>query len=129
MPSEVNKRLALQFLDVFAEGNVETLASITALDFVDHASVPGQAPGLDGLRYKVSVSRSAFPDMRFEVLDQTEEGDRVVTRSTMHATHVTGKTVTITGTNIVRIAEGKIAEHWVEADLQDLPQQIGESPG
>ena len=40
----------------------------------------------------------------------------------------TGKPVKISGINIMRIADGKIAEHWVQYDIMGMMQQIGAIP-
>jgi predicted ester cyclase len=40
----------------------------------------------------------------------------------------TGKDVTMPITLIYRIAGGKIAEHWMNADLLGLMQQLGAAP-
>ena len=41
----------------------------------------------------------------------------------------TGKRVTATGIDIVRIANGKIVERWGEFDNMAILQQIGALPG
>ncbi len=125
MSLEENKTLARRFFEVFSEEDLTTLAQLVAHDFVDHVPIPEQQPGLEGLQYKATMSRAAFPDMRFTIVEQTAEGDRVVTQSTMHATHLTGKAVTIAGTSTMRIAGGKIVEYWAETDLEDLARQLG----
>jgi hypothetical protein len=37
----------------------------------------------------------------------------------------TGKELSVTGTDIYRIVDGKIVEPWVEADMLGLMQQLG----
>lgn len=64
------------------------------------------------------------------------EGDKVAARITTRATHKddflgiapTGKPVTETGIDILRIADGKIAERWGELDNLGLRQQLGAVP-
>jgi predicted ester cyclase len=68
--------------------------------------------------------------------DQIAEGDKVATRWTFRAKHAgeflgiapTGKRITITGINICRIQEGKIAEMWRATDVMSLLQQLGAGP-
>jgi len=40
----------------------------------------------------------------------------------------TGKTITTTAIDIFRIADGKIAEHWLENDTLGSMQQLGVIP-
>jgi predicted ester cyclase len=64
------------------------------------------------------------------------EGDKVVVRVTARGTHQgqlmgivpTGKHVAVTGIGIYRIADGKVAEAWVNRDLLGLLQQLGAFP-
>jgi predicted ester cyclase len=66
-------------------------------------------------------ARAAFPDMTFEVNLLVEADDLVISNWTIKGTHTgaafydvepTGEPVEINGTAILRIADGKIAEHW-----------------
>ena len=60
------------------------------------------------------------------------EGEKVAVRGTVRAIHhgefmgipPSGKQVTFTGIHIFRLAEGKIAEHWLEVDMLGLLQQL-----
>ena len=64
------------------------------------------------------------------------EGDKVVTRLRGRATFTgeilgippNGKVVEITGISIHRIADGKLVEHWANADLLSFMQQLGALP-
>ena len=68
-----------------------------------------------------SQARSAFPDMVFTVDLLIESDDLVVSNWTVQGTHTgtpfydvapSGRPVTINGTAILRIRDGRIAEHW-----------------
>jgi predicted ester cyclase len=80
--------------------------------------------------------RTAFPDLHGTIEDQIAEGDKVVMRMTYRGTHqgelmgipATGKPVTMTFISINRIAEGKIAEGWVNFDALGMMQQLGVIP-
>jgi predicted ester cyclase len=69
-------------------------------------------------------------------MDQVAEGDRVVTRWTAQGTHKgelmgmapTGKRVTLTATDIDRIANGKVVECWSSLDGAAMMQQMGIVP-
>ena len=78
--------------------------------------------------------RNAFPDFRAVIHDMIAEDDQVVTRNTFYGTHEgellgippTGKEVTIELIDILRVAEGKITDHWNVVDQLGLMQQLGE---
>ena len=80
--------------------------------------------------------RNGFPDIRITAEDFVAEGDKVVGRFDAEGTHngeffgvpASGKPVKVSGINIMRIADGKIAEHWVQYDIMGMMQQIGAIP-
>lgn len=84
----------------------------------------------------MNVLLAAFPDIRYSVDDMIAEGDRVATRYTMTATHTgayagiqaTGKPIKVNGVEVVRIADGKIAESWDLLDSISMLRQLGALP-
>jgi steroid delta-isomerase-like uncharacterized protein len=78
--------------------------------------------------------RQAFPDFHSTIEDQIAEGDKVVTRWTMHGTHQsefrgiapTGEQITVTGIGIFRFSdEGKVVESWDNFDQLGMLRQLG----
>ncbi len=75
----------------------------------------------------------AFPDLRIVFEDAFACGDRVATRWRFEGTHAgplagiaaSGRRVAVEGIRIDRIADGKIAESWMQWDLLGLLEQIG----
>jgi steroid delta-isomerase-like uncharacterized protein len=139
MLTETNKALSRRFLEeVFNNGKLNVLDEIIAKDHV--TTGPGTLPGLptgpEGQKQLVTVYRNAFPDVHFTVDEQIAEGDKVVTRWTGHGTHqgellgipATGKSSTVTGIAVDRIANGKIAESWGIFDQFGMMQQLGVIP-
>ena len=67
-----------------------------------------------------NVLRPALAGMKVTIHDQVGESDKVTTRKTISGTHVdtllgieaTGKPVSIDVIDIVRIEDGRYAEHW-----------------
>lgn len=109
---------------------------IVAPDFVDHTNPPHLQHGLAGHRGIVDLFHAAFPDVRWTIDDMVAEGDRVAMRLTMTGTHrgdffgiaPTGRYVEVGGTHIVRVADGRIAEHWGHNDDLGLMRQLGAIP-
>ena len=64
------------------------------------------------------------------------EGDRVTGRFVLTGTHkgsfmglaATGRSVRLTGIDIVRVSDGRIAEWWYSEDAMGLLRQLGRIP-
>jgi len=118
--------------EIWHQGNLSRIDEIFAPDAVAHD--PGmELRGTEAIKQFVASMRAAFPDLHYTVEDQIAEGDKVVTRYTGRGSHQgeilgippMGKQITYTGILIQRVADGKIAEHWAEADGLGLMQQLG----
>jgi len=122
-----------KFIDEYQTGGNEAVGeSLLAPDFVDHTPFPGFGPTRDDVFQLFRVLRSAFPDLRAEIIEQFANGDRVVTRKTFHGIHhgpfagceATGNRVSIRVVDIVRIDGGQIVEHWNVVDVPGLMRQL-----
>ena len=130
-----NTDLAHRFYaDVMVGGDLNALDEILTPNFVDHEEgPPGTPDGIDGVKAFVTMFREAFPDMQVSIEDVMEDGDRVAVRATMTGTHdgelmgvpPSGNRVRLEMIDIVRIEDGRCAEHWGAADNLSLMQQIG----
>lgn len=135
MSTEDNKALARRSYEAFNQRNWSVYYELAAPDGVLHnASMTIQ--GLDAYKQFISMYLTAFPDAQFTIEDLIAEGDRVVVRYTFRGTHTgdlmgispTGKQVTVTGINIVRIVNGKAVEGWQNGDTLGMLQQLGVVP-
>jgi hypothetical protein len=92
------------------------------------------APLIDGLRL-FFASRSPS-DGRVTLEMEIAEGDLVAGYETWRGTHTgeffgipaSGRPVTFKVNDIIRVANGKIVEHWAVTDNLSLMQQIGAIP-
>ena len=125
------------FAEVWNTGNVGLLDELLAPSFVDRAAqMGGDDPSAEGFKTQVRLFRTAFPDGRSQIDDLIAEGERVVARWTDGGTQrgewmgiaPTGKRVTMTGIDIYRIEDGRIAEFWCNEDELGLLRQLGVSP-
>jgi steroid delta-isomerase-like uncharacterized protein len=137
MGVEENKAIVRMFYDeVMNRGNLSVVDKTTAENFVDHAPMPGQAPGREGVKQGFRLMQAAFPDGQTTIDDIIAEGDKVVVLGTMTGTHqgnlmgipATGKSVKISGIDVVRFEEGQVVEHWAQWDTAGLMQQLGVAP-
>ncbi len=133
--AEANAALVARFYDqVWNRGDLALLDELVAADHAYHdPTTPRVAPGPAGVRRLVAEHRTAFPDAMVTLDDVIAVGDRVAVRFTERATHRgvalgaagTGRTVTVTGVAVFRLAHRQIAETWVSWDAYGLAQQLG----
>ena len=137
MSTEENKAIVRRFVDeVQSGGNIEILDELCSPDFINHSAPPGMPAGCEGVKLVTAMFRQAFPDSYFTIEDMIAEGDKVVTRKTFHGTHEgefmgippTRRRVSISLIDIVRIAGGRVVEHWSLADNLGMMQQLGVIP-
>jgi predicted ester cyclase len=126
-----------RFVDEYQTGASDrAFAELLHPDVIDHSRPPGVAAGAAGVRQQFDGFRAAFDGFRAEILDQIAEGDRVVTRKVFRGTHSgtfqgiepTGADVEIHVIDIVRVADGRIVEHWNVVDRLGLLAQLGALP-
>ena len=138
MSVEENKTLVRRWLAEIDRGNLEAVDELVSPDYVDHnPPIPGFPPGREGLKQVNLLLHAAFPDAVHVIEEQIAEGDKVMTRVSGHATFTgeflgyapTGRVVQIGGVSVHRIVDGKLVEHWANADMASFMQQIGASPG
>jgi steroid delta-isomerase-like uncharacterized protein len=124
------------FEEVLGAGRVDPLNVLVAPDYIDHTARSGRASGSAGIREMVSLFHTAFPDLVITVEDTITQHDRVATRFTIGGTQAgpfagvapKGRRVLITGIAISRVANGWITEHWDQADMLGLLQQLDALP-
>jgi steroid delta-isomerase-like uncharacterized protein len=137
MSSEQNKAIVRRLLEEPWKGDLRVVDELIDRNYVGYdPSIPEPLRGPDGFKENVSTYRAAYSDARITVNDQIAEGDKVATRWIASATHTgslqgmppTGKAVRVTGVNVTRFAEGKIAESWSNFDMLTLLKQLGAIP-
>ena len=126
------------YKEIIEGGNLALIDELATDDYVDHEeALPGQPPGKDGVRYFVKAVREAFPDIRVKSIEPwLSDGDMEACHVVLTGTHrgemagipATGRTVEFGATDIIRVADGKVAEHWGTTDNMGLMQQIGAVP-
>jgi predicted ester cyclase len=110
--------------------------SFFASDFVSHNNPPGFPPGIEGVKRFFTMFRDAFPDVSVEIDQMVVEGDRVAVATTFTGTHEgelmgvapTGRRVSVTGIDMVRVSGGRIVEHRGLTDIVGLMRQLTAPP-
>jgi steroid delta-isomerase-like uncharacterized protein len=135
--SEPNKLVVRRFYEMYIDQQRDDLlASLVAPSFVDHTN---GGVGTESVAAGVARLRSAFENLRFEIVDLVAEGDLVAARWVYTGKNVgpffgrppTGKPHEQRGANFFRVRDGKIAESWLAVDpksLQPPPSVVGSTP-
>jgi steroid delta-isomerase-like uncharacterized protein len=132
--SQANKDLVRRFvMECQSGGDLSLIDELVAPDFVNHAEVPGLPTGREGVRALFGAFHRVFEGFHVVIHDQVAEADRVATRKTFHGRHVdeflgvppSGNEVEFGVIDILRIEDGKLAEHWNVVDLLTLMRQMG----
>ena len=133
MSSKKNVEAQQAFGEAVNSGNLEALNDLISGHCVDHDPAPGQGPGPQGYRDMFSEMRTAFPDLRVEVIHLTADGDDVAFAYTLTGTHqgplmgheATGKSVSVRGMQISRFDGGQMVERWGSSDQLGMLSQLG----
>jgi steroid delta-isomerase-like uncharacterized protein len=132
-----NATIIRHFADeVITQGKIESAAQYAWEDVVEQVPLPGQGPGLDGLKDILRAMRIGFPDIVFSILEQIAEGDKVASRFEWTGTHkgeflgipATGRPVNVWGIVIDRLENGRIKETRIIMDTLGLMTQLGALP-
>lgn len=140
MTSDDPRRLYERWLLELWHGDESVADEILADDFVIHQarSQPGESEAVHGPQAgieMVQMGRAPFSDLTFEIeVGPIVEGDMLAARwvgrgryagGMPGATAPEGTEVTFNGIDIMRVADGRLAEYWVSSDGISLMQQLG----
>lgn len=136
--SEANKNVVRRlFEEVWNNGNLPVAEELFTPNYAHHdPSTPDLGRGPESEKKRATLYRTAFPDLRLTLEDIVAEGETVMARWSCRGTHKgelsgiapTGKQVTISGMSIARLANGRLAESWVNWDALGLMRQLGVVP-
>ena len=130
MSLEENKALVRGWIEAYNKHNIDSFDEFIAPDYFDHTNQVDR----EGLKLLFNMGFSAFPDWHEVIEDIIAEGDKVWIRITYTGTHTggefrgippTGKKVTMTGVDIYRIVDGKLAEYWNVSDALGFFKPLG----
>jgi steroid delta-isomerase-like uncharacterized protein len=132
-----NKQVVSQFFEAFDRHDIESMEQlVSTTNYSLHFS---GMPNMDwnGHKQLIAAITSAFPDIHHDIEDIVAEGvDKVAIRMNVTGTHKaeflgipqSGKKGSIISMDFFTIIDGKFVEHWVNADMMGLMQQIGAIP-
>ncbi|MBK1895382.1 ester cyclase [Chryseobacterium paridis] len=131
---EKNKAVVKRFnQEVIENGNVEIFEELMDDHFINHSAPQGANNRKEGMIHTFNdILRPAMPDIQVTILQQVAEDDLVTTRKNISGTHTgnfmgippSGRRVSIDVIDIVRIKNGKYAEHWGINNLSVVLAQL-----
>ncbi len=134
MSKEDNKALVHSYIqEVWEKKNPAAVDEFLAPHYQRHISPTATPLNRDGQKQRLAELRVAFPDIHLTLEEICAESDKVTFRSTIRGTHQgvfqgiapTGRQVMVSLLDMVRVEEGKIAEHWGGPDFLDWLRQLG----
>jgi predicted ester cyclase len=135
---EDNKRVVATFVEVCQnQHNLAFADEVFHPDFVNHYAPEGRPiltsqSSVDHFKHFYGLLLRAFPDATMEINEQLAERDLVATRKTLRGTHrgeiwgltPTGNRVEWEFSDIFRVRDGKLVEHWTHMDFESLRMQM-----
>ena len=145
------KDLCIRSIHIMGEGgSPEEFDEVVHPEFLNHEA-KDEPPASRGRGPEAAYAtalwlRDAFADLRWTIHEVVAEGDLVVVHCTMSGQHVrafteydedgnvgqvfppTGKTFATTQTHWLRVADGKVIEHWANRDDLGQARQLGWVP-
>ena len=131
---QANIALVRKFFEVGpSKGDLAAADALLHPAFSLHTPLPTPGPGIAAMNNVITTCRAAFHGLHVTIDDMMADGEMVTARFTARGTHnggfmglsPTGNAITMTGIEIFRIEDKKIAELWGEANLMGLLQQLG----
>jgi predicted ester cyclase len=129
---EQNKALVQKLIEEVDKGNFSIIDELYAPDFEYYGPSNAEPRNLEECKqFLVPIFTALQPKHTLD--DFILEGDKVVTRETLYATHKeelfgippTGKDIEWSAIAIYQIVDSKIKKIWVDSDMLGIMQQLG----
>lgn len=124
-----NKSITLQLVEeVLNKGNLDKIENLITANIIWHGQYK-EVKGLKSLKKWISLERSIFPHMQFNIVDNVAEHDKVAIRWVLQATHKkkpsTHQKFQTRGISIFHFEDGKIKEAWIVFDALNPALELG----
>lgn len=115
------------------DGQVRTLDDLLSPSYVRRRGPAGTAQDRERFKESISAVREAFPDLRTEIEEIVEDGDRLAIRWRSTGSHTgvflgvppTGRQVEVSGSTFARFEGDTVAEEWVTFDSRQMLEALG----
>jgi predicted ester cyclase len=118
-------------LEAFGAGDLELLDELVSEQVIEHQyGLPGDR---EGLKQAIAGLRRAFPDLSYNVIATTFDGEKVWGHFRARGTNLgpfqgrepTGLAMEIDVIDVIRVVDGRLVEHWGVPDRFALLDQLG----
>lgn len=107
--------------DAFHRRRTERLDQYVTWDYqIVDATRPARAGGVDGLRAHAEAMNDAYDELRYDVVDSFEAGDRLAVRYVVTARDRSGQRVAASGVSLHHGQGGLLRRTWHLGDQRDL---------
>lgn len=134
MTTDDNRALLRRWASAINDGDIDLAIECLAPGYAGYfTGMPDPVHGPEGFKQMWSYFiKPAFPDQHITIELDVAADDKVAAQTSWTGTHQgdfmgippTGIKVTVPGTGIFRIADGKIAEEWMQEDFLGIYQQL-----
>ena len=133
MPDDPRDLVRRLHTEGMATKDLAILDDYFAPGFVSHNRPPELPGGVEGVKAFFAVFRDALPDVDVTVDELIGEGEWVAIATTTRGTHTgsgllgippSGRSVEVTGIDMVRVHDGRIVEHRGLTDIVGLLRQL-----
>jgi predicted ester cyclase len=137
MSADANKTFVSSFYADMNRGDSDVIDQYFSPEVICYTGGSSEpVRGLEANKQMDAYFRSVFSDIRYTVQDIIADGDTVAVRRSWSMKHTgafmgiapTGKVLSGTAIDIMRIVGGKIVEQWTESDNLNFMQQLGAIP-
>jgi len=139
MSAEENRAVIRRWADAINAGDIDNALECLAPDYAGWFSgMPDAVRTPDGFKgMYMGFIKPSFPDQHITIEVDVATDDKVAAQTSWTGTHQgnfmgippTGRVVTVPGTGIFRIADGRIAEEWMQEDFLGIYQQLTQGQG
>jgi steroid delta-isomerase-like uncharacterized protein len=134
----MKKKIEWAGKEAWLKGNLDALDEVYAADYVWHRPPLPDVSGLDAVKESMRGMRETYSDLQISYDEMIAEGGSIAYRYTWRGRHTgqsptlpippTGKEVTLVGTVVVHVEDGKVVEEFEYSDYLGFLQQLGVVP-
>jgi predicted ester cyclase len=130
---DANRKAMADMVAAMRDGKLDEVLAGVAENVVDHAAMPGQGPGKEGVGWRFEQLFAGLTNPNFQVEASVGEGPYLSQSYTFTATHSgammgmppTNKSFQIQAIDFVLFEDGKMREHWGLIDFPGMMIQLG----
>lgn len=136
--SKETETIARRYFEAITARDLDGAVAMWARGGREHVRGVIDQPAPEGVRQLIGEMLDAMPDMRFELLDTTAEGDRCAVRWRLSGTFAgpgrwngiapTGDRLSLEGLDLLCVRDGLIQSNDAYTDTMGLPREIGMMP-